>query len=237
MSCLDKKCRVDFGVNHKELFKERTLALKTQKEFAMTTLSNVERMNLSNANALRRVREHLKVTKVELAQKLCVSVKTIDRLESGETQLTEHKILEVLDAMGMSMENFLRAKKGRPLVIEKREKLVTENEQRRSYRKIITKEVQALKTLRRMKGISQDFASSLCGYARPSIGHIENGRIELNQDRIIHIVSSYGFDLNEFNRLMAEEVPRERILEDCQQILVGLKEEKLKIVYVLLRTF
>lgn len=36
----------------------------------MTTLSNMERMNLSNSKALRRAREQLKITNVKLARRL-----------------------------------------------------------------------------------------------------------------------------------------------------------------------
>lgn len=234
---LDKKCRVDFGVNHIELFEERPLALNKKKESAMTTLSNMERMNLSNAKSLRRAREQLKVTKVELARKLDVSVKTIDRLESGDGPLTDDKIKGVLNALGISSEEFLRVKKGRgPLSQRKREKLVTENALRRSYKKVITKEVQVLKTLRKMKAISQDQASSLSGYSRPSIGHIENGRIELDQDRITHIVSSYGFEMSEFQRLMGEEVLRDEVLDECLSKMMGLTEDKLKLIQSLLMT-
>ena len=203
----------------------------------MNTLSNMERMNLSNAKALRRAREQLKVTKVELARKLNVSVKTIDRLENGDGPLPEGKINEVLNALGIGTEEFLRVKKGRsPLSPKKRERLVLENGHRRSYKKVITKEVQVLKTLRKMKGISQDQASSLCGYSRPSIGHIENGRIELNRDRIIHIVSSYGFEMSELQRLMGEEVLRDQVLEKCLSKMMGLSEEKLKVIQSLLMT-
>lgn len=203
----------------------------------MTTLSNMERMNLSNARALRRAREQLKVTKVELARKLDVSVKTIDRIENGDGPLTEEKIKSNLSALGISTEEFLRAKKGRELSQQKRERLVTENSLRRSYKKIITKEVQVLKTLRKMKSISQDQASSLCGYSRPSIGHIENGRIELDQDRIGHIVSSYRVELSEFQRLMGEEVLRDEVLDKCLSKMMGLSEEKLKLIQALLQTF
>jgi len=73
----------------------------------MTMLSNMERMNLSNAKALRRAREQLKVTKVELARKLDVSVKTIDRLENGDGPLTEDKLKDVLNALGLSWGSFL----------------------------------------------------------------------------------------------------------------------------------
>lgn len=203
----------------------------------MTTLSNTERMNLSNAKTLRRAREQLKVTKVELARKLKVSVKTIDRIENGEGPLTESKINEVLSSLGISVEEFLKVKKGRGPFRKKRERLVTENALRRSYKKVITKEVQVLKTLRKMKGISQDQASSLCGYSRPSIGHIENGRIELDQDRITHVVSCYGVQLSEFHRLMGEEVLRDEVLDKCLSKMMGLSEEKLKLIQALLQTF
>lgn len=232
----DKKCRADFGVNHKELFRERPLALNKKKESAMNTLSNMERMNLSNAKAIKRARELFKVTKVELARRLNVSVKTIDRLENGDAPLNEAKINEVLSALGISIEEFLKVKKGRSLNSKKRLKVVTENFQRRSYKKVITKEVQILKTLRKMKGISQDQASSLCGYSRPSIGHIENGRIELDQDRITHIVSSYRLEMSEFQRFMNEEILRDEILEKCLSKMMGLSEEKLKLIQSLLMT-
>ena len=88
-----------------------------------------------------------------------------------------------------------------------------------------------------MKSISQDQASSLCGYSRPSIGHIENGRIEVDQDRIGHIVSSYGFELSEFRRLMDEEVLRDEVLDKCLSKMMGLSEEKLKLIQGLLQTF
>ncbi len=233
----DKKCRVDFSVNHIESFKERPLALNKKKESAMTTLSNMERMNLSNAKAFRRAREQLKITKVELARRLKVSVKTIDRLESAEAPLDQAKINAVLSALGISIEEFLKAKKGRSFKSKKRLKVVTENSQRRSYKKVMTKEVQVLKTLRKMKGISQDQASSLCGYSRPSIGHIENGRIELDQDRIRHIVSSYGMEMSEFNRLMGEEVLRDEVLESCLLKMRNLPEDKLKLIQTLIQTF
>jgi transcriptional regulator with XRE-family HTH domain len=98
----------------------------------MITLSNMERMNLSNAKALRRAREQLKITKVELARRLKVSVKTIDRLEKAESPLNDAKIKEVLSALGISIEEFLKAKKGRSLKSKKRLKVVTENSQRLS---------------------------------------------------------------------------------------------------------
>jgi transcriptional regulator with XRE-family HTH domain len=88
-----------------------------------------------------------------------------------------------------------------------------------------------------MKNLTQDQASAVCGYSRPSIGHIENGRIELSLDRIQHIVSNYGFEMCEFHRLMNEEILRDEILERSIQKLMNLPEEKLKIVSNLILSF
>jgi hypothetical protein len=52
-----------------------------------------------------------------------------------------------------------------------------------------------------MKNLTQDQASAVCGYSRTSIGHIENGRITLDQNRIEHIIASYGCAPKEFDRL------------------------------------
>jgi transcriptional regulator with XRE-family HTH domain len=88
-----------------------------------------------------------------------------------------------------------------------------------------------------MKKLSQAKASSLCGYSRPTIGHIENGRIELDQNRIGHIVSSYGVEWSEFKRFMDEEVPRDEVLDRCLSKMRGLSEEKLKLIQGILQTF
>lgn len=90
----------------------------------MNTLSNMDRMNLSNVKVLRRVREQLKLTKVEPARKLKVSVKTIDRIENGEGPITESKINEVLSSLGIRVEEFLKVKKCRGSFRKKRERLV-----------------------------------------------------------------------------------------------------------------
>jgi transcriptional regulator with XRE-family HTH domain len=194
-------------------------------------------MNLSNGKALRKAREHLRVTKVELAQRMNLSFKSIDRAENGEMSLNNARLESFLSALGIGMEHFLRVKKGRALYPpKKREKLVVENAQRRSYRKQITKEVKVLRALRKMGGLSQDQASSICGYSRPSIGHIENGRIELDRERINHIVSSYGFAASEFERMMSEDVLRDEIMERCVERISSLSEEKLKVIQSLLMT-
>lgn len=114
---------------------------------------------------------------------------------------------------------------------------VLTNSDRRSYQRIITKEVRVLRILRRMKKLTQDGASSVCGYSRPSIGHIENGRIEIPKERVEHIVRSYGFDIREFERLTKEEVLRDEVVELCFSRILNLSGEKLKLVNSILINF
>jgi transcriptional regulator with XRE-family HTH domain len=67
----------------------------------MRTLSNDERMNLSNAKALRRAREHLRITREDLARRLGLSPKSIEKYENGRANLDENKIVGVLLALGI----------------------------------------------------------------------------------------------------------------------------------------
>lgn len=85
--------------------------------------------------------------------------------------------------------------------------------------------------------LTQDKASALCGYSRPTIGHIENGRMEIPTERIRHILTCYGFSLEEFRTFMNEEILREDVLKDCGERLELLSEEKLKIIHSMLKSF
>lgn len=201
----------------------------------MLGMSNNERMNLSNAKALRRCRELLKVKRCELAEMLNLTHKAVEKFENGRIELGEEKIERVLRALNLTKEQFKKVKKGKTLGSRKAPRIEPlPNSERRSYQRIITKEVKVLRSLRKMMGLSQDQASASCGYSRPSIGHIENGRIELDTDRIKHIVASYGFETTKFEELMKEEVLRDEIIEFCQEKIRSLPEAKLKLIQTML---
>ena len=115
-------------------------------------------------------------------------------------------------------------------------RVVENNNLRRSYKKLITKDCETLRVLRLLKGLTQDEASSICGYSRPTIGHIENGRIELSLERIKQIVKAYGFKMKDFDHHRASESFVTDIQEECIQFIKKLSEEKLKTVQSLLLT-
>lgn len=203
----------------------------------MTAVTLKDKINLSHVKALRRSREQLKVTRIELARRLNLSPKAIEKYESGRAIIDEGKLQSILKALDLSREDFEKIRRGKGCGLKKKKKTVFINQERRSYRRIITKEVRVLRILRQMKNLSQDQASSVCGYSRPSIGHIENGRIELDENRISHIVLSYGHEMSEFYRLMKEEVFRDEIIDFCYHKMMHLSEEKLKLIQSVLEKF
>ena len=88
--------------------------------------------------------------------------------------------------------------------------------------------------MRRLKKLSQDKASNFCGYPRATIGHIENGRIELSNERIKHIVESYGYKYSEFEENLNKDEMRDTIVDSCLQKIEKLDDSKLEIVKNLL---
>jgi transcriptional regulator with XRE-family HTH domain len=82
-----------------------------------------------------------------------------------------------------------------------------------------------------MKDISQDRASALCGYSRPTIGHIENGRIAVDKSRILHIISSYGFKYHDFERYLQVDNLRDEIIDHSMEKLKTLSDEKLGLIW------
>jgi transcriptional regulator with XRE-family HTH domain len=203
----------------------------------MTTATLKEKINLSHAKALKRAREMMKVTRIEMARRLNLSLEAIKKYEKGGAIIDAKKINNYLQALELTAEDYQKIKKGQGISRTRKQRTVFSNTERRSYRRVITKEVRVLKILRQMKNLSQDQASSVCGYSRPSIGHIENGRIELDLNRINHIVKNYGFDLVDFQRLMKEEVTRDELIHTCYRKMLVLPEDKLKLISSLIQTF
>ena len=181
----------------------------------------------SNAKVLRKARVLKCLSRKELAEKLNVTYKSIEKIENGRDKLSPERLNKILDAIGISNEEFLKLKQGKGITEQVRLKNVLEHRDRRSYKKNITKEVKVLKTLRRMKDISQDKASTLCGYSRPTIGHIENGRIAIDRNRILHIISCYGFKYLDFERYLKVDNLRDEIIDHCLKKLKILSDEKL----------
>ena len=189
--------------------------------------------------ALRELRIQKGWSLAQAAEPLGIKSKGMGHIENGSVGLTDERVREILEKWELTYFDFVSAKKLVKDGIRNRShraivRTVLSNKDRRSYQKIITKEVRVLKILRQMKKLSQAKASSLCGYSRPTIGHIEQGRIEIDRERIEHIVRAYGFDVREFDQMMSEEVLRDELLTKCVQRIESLSPEKLRLINSLL---
>lgn len=197
-----------------------------------------EIQNNANCKALRRTRELRKLSRKELASRLDISVSAVEKFERGVDILSEERINRILGAMEITAQQFQKVKRGKALNTRAdRKKIVLNNSDRRSYQKIVTKECKVLRSMRRIKKISQDQASAMCGYSRATIGHIENGRIELNKERIRHIVKSYGHNYSDYEKALECEELRDEVIDSCLEKIHQLDDSKLELVKNLLRSF
>lgn len=225
-------------VNLLNLIKSGTLALMPIDSEEIMRCTAKEIQNNANCKALRIARELKKLSRKELASRLAITVSAVEKFERGIDILSKERIERILEAMEITFTQFQKVKRGKTLNTRTvREKIVLKNSDRRSYRKEITKECQVLRSMRRVKGIPQDQASFLCGYARATIGHIENGRIELDRERILHIVEAYGYKYCDFTENMGKVELRDSILDQCFEIIKKLDDGKLEIVKNLLGSF
>jgi transcriptional regulator with XRE-family HTH domain len=166
---------------------------------------------------------------------LGIKSKALGHIENGRVKLTKDRIEKIVLSLGFHYHDFLRAKKKvaddiKNKVKRKTIKIVLKNSDRRSYQKIITKEVMAIRSLRILRKLSQDQASYLCGFSRPTFGHLENGRITLNQDKIERIVKAFGFNMEIFDRYLKDEVMRHEIVEQCKNKILDLPDDKLRLI-------
>lgn len=185
--------------------------------------------------ALRELRLSKNLSLEEASGPLGIKSKALGHIENGRVKLTKEKIEKVILSLGFHYHDFLRAKKKvqddkKNRVSKPTIKKVLTNSDRRSYQKIITKEVRALKALRVLRKISQDEASYLCGYSRPTFGHIENGRIAVDRERVQHIIKSLDGKVEDFEKYLKAEVMRHELIDQCRKKILDLTDDKLSLI-------
>ena len=189
---------------------------------------------------LRKLREIRSLDRQQAAVLMGTTYKSIEKMENGRALMTKKRITSYLVAYGFSEEDYKLCLGGQLHLIEKkyvkRPRIIEHKILRRSYQRIITQQVKILRGMRKLRGYSQPEASLACGYSRASIGHIENGRIELPLRRIEHIVRSYGYTMADFERHKALEIDVSGIQDNCISILKKLNPENLNVAYTLLKT-
>ena len=210
-----------------------------QNAIVNATVSTV----ISDHVAIKKMRMIRKLTRKESALIFSYSRSSIEKIENGRGKLTPERVRRFVEGYGFTQNQFMDLKLGRlgevaPVQIEpKRVRIIEHVEMRRSYKKIITKEVRTLVIFRKRKGVTQYEASRICGWCSPTVGHIEQGRIELTEERIKHIVTVYGRTMKDFYEAVRSNIMRDEVEAECARLIQGLDDNRLMAVKGILEKF
>ena len=166
----------------------------------------------------------------------------IEAIENGRVQLTDARIDDFCAAYKLSRSQYEKIKAGKVDALNTTEKaapplkIIEHKNLRRSYKKIVDRKVRAIISLRHLAGISQENASFKCGYARCQFGQIENGRVELSEKRVRHIISRLGFTMEHLQRELSGDKTSFEMRDECATILTRLTVEQLQTIFPLLKS-
>lgn len=210
-----------------------------QTEIKNATVPSV----ISDHVAIKKMRMIRKLKRTEAALIFDYSRSSIEKVENGRGKLTPERVRKFVEGYGFTQNQFMDLKLGRlgeiapAQVAIKKVRIIEHLEMRRSYKKIITKEVRTLICFRKRKEITQYQASALCGYSKPTIGHVEQGRVELTEHRIKHIVTAYGCTMKEFYEAVRSEIMRDEVEADCARLIQRLDDNRLLAIKGILEKF
>ncbi len=188
---------------------------------------------------IKKMRLVRKLRRKQAAHFLPFDHKNIERLENGRGNISVEQFKMFQSTYAFSDSDLEALRLGKYKAIEKaqepKQKITTKNRKdRRFCHRKITRECKVLKEMRLLKGIDQYTASKDCKYGRNTVGFIENGRVTLTEKKIRHIVETYGFTMELFQQLLKQPLLRHEIIEQCQEILLKLDENKLRIIQPML---
>ena len=94
----------------------------------------------------------------------------------------------------------------------------TKKRKRRSDSKVITKEAQVLRFMRKSKNLSMRSAAVLIDKSDTLISHTEHGRVDLHNKLIERLVIAYGYTMEDFNLFMVSD---ETLFIDYKEDLIN----------------
>ncbi len=188
---------------------------------------------------LKKMRLLKKLNRQQASLLFDFSFKYIEKLENGRGSISVERFKEFQKKYGFSDAELdeLRSGKLKASIDVNciRKRITTEaRDDRRFCHRQITRECKVLKELRLRKKIDQCSASRMCGFNKNTIGFIENGRITLTDQKIRHIVETYGLTMELFNQFLNVSPQRHELIEQCQGIIETMDENKLRIVMPML---
>ncbi len=94
----------------------------------------------------------------------------------------------------------------------------TKKRKRRSDSKVITKEAQVLRFMRKSKNLSMRSAALIINKSNTLISHTEHGRVDLHNKLIERLVTAYGYTMEDFNLFMVSD---ETLFVDYKEDLIN----------------
>lgn len=207
-----------------------------------TTENNSSQVYISEfATIIKKMRLLKKLRRKQAAHFLPFDHKNIERLENGRGNISIEQFKLFQNVYGFCDSDIEAIRSGKYKAIEKendpKQKITTKNRKdRRFCHRKITRECKVLKELRILKNLDQYTASKECKFGRNTIGFIENGRVTLTEKKVRHIVETYGFTMELYHQLLKQPLLRHEIIEQCQEILGRLDENKLRVIFPMLQS-
>lgn len=181
--------------------------------------------------ALKAARLSLGLNRRQAAEKCACSIRALEQLENGRCNFSEDRIRRIVEKMGMPWAEF-------NLLNDSPEKALAQidaynlertmsRKPRRNLYKVVTKEVRAIRILRKRRGISQYKASALCGFRRCTFGLIEAGRSDLTEGKIDLILRSLKYKREDFEKIIRGDVMADEVIAEIVALLDRLDDQAL----------
>lgn len=205
-------------------------------------LKTTVRKRTREVTVLRRMRIFRRITRADAGRAIERSAKLIEKLENGRATLSLENTKVLLRRYRYTWQEYMAHLDDPDVLPELPSRSVFKSKavprtDGRKYKKQISKSSRVLKVLRTMRGWSQPMAASKCGWSRSCIDHLENGRVEITNEKIAQVLKAYDFKRHVFDELLEAPMLRDEVVRDSLNILTQLDNDKLKAVKALLDNF
>ena len=181
--------------------------------------------------AFKAARISLGLNRRQAAERCSCSIRALEQLENGRCNYTEDRIRRLTRKMGMEWEEFQKIKDSPEKALAQIDAYNLERtlsrKPRRNLYKLVTKEVRAIRILRKRRGISQYKASEICGFKECTFGLIEAGRTDLNDKKIDHILGSLGYKRQVFDKIVRADIIADEVITEINRLLELLDDSGL----------
>ncbi|MBK9321674.1 MAG: helix-turn-helix transcriptional regulator [Bdellovibrionaceae bacterium] len=190
--------------------------------------------------AFKAARLSLGLNRRQAAERCSCSIRALEQLENGRCNYTEDRLKRLIENMGMTWPEFLRFKdspeKALAQIDAYNQERTLSRKPRRNLYKLVTKEVRAIRVLRKRRNISQYKASEICGFKECAFGLIEAGRTDLTENKIDLILRSLGYKRQDFDKIVRADIIADEVISEINSLLELLDDQALHTILTMIKT-